>query len=182
MKACAALLLAGLVCSCAGHQSRSTSPSIVAGRIIYDPSSRPPDAATVNAILSQLRNLVEMVNRRDWQDLPAMVSTGKGLFIDLKGFRSHSQIVGDVSDRGSYIYTFYHDTQQLREATKDPGQICVRDVLLMSSRITVDIFMEEGDREVELQLNLDDAPKQSYRLNHPVFILEDGQWKVYRLF
>lgn len=179
------LWLAGLACltlHCATSQMRTKPPEVRAGRIIYDPSSRPPDPATTTAILARLRTLVEMVHTRDWTGLPDLVSRQRGIFVDLKGFRTHSQIVADVKDRESYIYTFYHDTTRLREATKDPGQICVRDVLLMSSRITVDVFMEEGDKEVELQLNVDDAPRESYRLNHPVFILEDGQWKVHRLF
>ena len=176
------LVMALLVLQCASAQARNVPPSVRVGRIIYDPSSKPPNAATVADILSRLQTLVGMVHTRDWRGLPAMVSTKKGLYVDLKGFRTHSQIVADVSDPGSYIYTFYHDTNRLREATRDPGQVCVRDVLLMSSQITADIFMEEGDQEVELQLHVDDAPGQSYRLNHPVFILADGQWKVYRLF
>jgi len=123
-----------------------------------------------------------MVYQRDWRALPAMVSKNRGIYVDLKGFRSHADVTADVKDQSSYIYTFYHDTEKLRAATRDPGQVCVRDVILFTSTITVDVFMEEGNREVELELHVDDAPKQSYRLNHPVFILEDGQWKVFRLF
>lgn len=182
---CLAALIAVCIYGCAGPSTprvRNMPPNVKIGRLIHDPAAQAPNAATIKRIQASLESLVQMVFLKDWRGLPAMVSKTRGIYVDLKGFRSHAELTGDVNDRSSYIYTFYHDTERLRTATRDPGQVCVRDVLLYTSSITVDVFMEEGNREVELELHVDDAPKESYRLNHPVFILEDGEWKVFRLF
>ncbi|MBL8021555.1 MAG: hypothetical protein JNM27_17930 [Leptospirales bacterium] len=157
-------------------------PEIESGRVIYSEGGTRPSQATTDELLRLLRELLLMVDQKDWSRLTQYVSKRKGIYVDLKGYRTFQQVSADVLDRNGYLYLFYHDTQALRKETGDKGQIAVRDLILNGGTIRVDFFMEEGATECELKLNLVDDPKNSYRLNQPVFILEDGKWKVYRLF
>lgn len=182
MKRMRALLLLLIFTGCAGPALRTLPPELRQGRVIYDAGSQRPSEQTLNHLMERLQQLVAMVHARDWSGLPALVSKRKGIYVDLKGYRSYDQLLADIKDRESYLYVFYHDTAVLRRHTQDQTQISVRDLLLSTRSLTADIFMEVDDVEAEMELHLDDAPEKSFRLNHPVFILEEGQWKVYRLF
>ncbi|MCE9596491.1 MAG: hypothetical protein K8S54_00855 [Spirochaetia bacterium] len=167
---------------CASFSRVPSFPRLESGRVIFNEGGTRPTKETTDALLHVLRELLLMVEHRDWSKLPDYVSKKKGIYVDLKGYRSFQQLAEDVKDRNGYLYLFYHDTAALRAGTGDKGQIAVRDLVLNAGTIRVDFFMEEGSTECEMKLSLEETPKESYRMNQPVFILEDGQWKVYRLF
>ncbi len=179
----AALLLTALVFACAqpSPRLRNVAPGVIRGTLTY-PSGQKPSEQAVNSAQELLLRLIEMVNRKDWSGLPDLVSPQKGIYVDLKGFRSLADLRHDVADRKSYLYVFYHNTEDLRAFTHDPGQIAVRDVLLSTDQIRVDYYFEEGGQQCEMRLHLVGNEGEDFRLNQPVFILEGGVWKVYRLF
>lgn len=180
------ILVASLVtlfsAECKTVRTRDMIPGLERGRVIYSEGARKPTEAELAGVDLLLKQLLSMVQRKDWNDLPGMVSKKKGIYVDLKGFRSFAQLEADVRDHGSYLYVFYHDTDILRAFTHDRDQIAVREVLMSGNSIRVDYYMEEGSQECELALHVSGNEKEDYRLNHPVFIREDGVWKVYRLF
>jgi len=176
-----------LSAACVGGRSRGIEsvdvfPTLKQGLVNYQEGEARPDPATLKALTDQLRALITMVDQKDWTNLPSMVSRKKGIYVDLKGYRTFAQMEADIKDHNSYLYVFYHDTPRLRKETDDARQVAVRDVLRRAGIVEVDFFMEQGGHECELKLNLRETPKESYRLNHPVFIFEEGQWKVFRLF
>ena len=175
-------LLALFSTECRTVRPRDMIPGLERGRVIYSEGARKPTEAELTAVDLLLKQLLSMVQRKDWSDLPGLVSKKKGIYVYLKGFRSFAQLEADVRDRGSYLYVFYHDTDTLRAFTHDKDQIAVREVLMSGKSIRVDYYMEEGSQECELALHATGNEKEDYRLNHPVFIREDGVWKVYRLF
>lgn len=133
-------------------------------------------------LLESLRMLISMTEKKDLAHLPTMISKKEGVFIDLKAHVSYDQLVKEVAKPDGYFQNFYFDTDRLRKRTGDETQISVRDLLLSTRRIRVDLFKDPGGKRCEMKLHLLDHPELDFRLNNPVFIKEGGAWKVYALF
>lgn len=157
-------------------------PEIIWGDVRWDESHTADEEARVKReIAALLSQLLAMVENGNLSVLPRLISQKRGLYVDLKAHNTYEQLLERLSKPDNYLQMFYIDTAALRKYAKDDTRLAVRDVLRMTKTLRVDLFME-GPNECELKLWLVDKRDYSYYLNNPVFIHEDGVWKVYRLF
>ena len=136
------------------------------------------DRAEILHILSELN---EMFRQKDLARLPAYVSEKKGLYVDLKALRTHTQLTEEIKNPDSHLNVFFLSTEKLRIKTNDSEQISVRDILLKNRKINTEFFCNDTLNECEVILHLDRTKELNFRLNNPYFIKENGKWYIYRL-
>lgn len=141
--------------------------------------SKQDDIRAVNEIL---KSVFQMIEQRNFSDLPKLISPEKGLYIDLKAHKTQQQLTEEIQKADGYFNKFFFDTQALREYTGNPERLALRDILHKSDEVKIDYYLEPGSAEIEAIMHLSDVPQYDPQFNHPVFILEDAQWKLYRLF
>lgn len=190
----ACLGLSGVACEDASHEaSRESSelprydqqaPRVEIGTIYWGTDLSPGEQREAAApVIAQLERLIGMVHNRNLKDLPDMVHPDEGLYVDLKARRSRSEIEAAVQDPESYLNVYFLDTEALRrERPEDPDRISVREALHLTRTLKADLYMSSSGDFCEVRLSLEDAPSRSYFLNNPVFLQEDDQWYVHRLF
>ncbi len=160
-------------------------PEVQAGTIyVGDDSQRAAPEQTIEAerVLELMRTLLVMLDAGDIRGLERYVSPERGLYVDLKAHRGRDWVAEDLQNPTGYLQTYYINTEALRSRTEDPGQLAVRDILRLTRVLTADVYLQADGKQCELRLRLEDAPSKSYYLNNPVFIQENGEWFIHRLF
>ncbi|MCR9143573.1 MAG: hypothetical protein NXI24_15100 [bacterium] len=171
------------------QRSYDAMPELKLGKIFVGEESggdsgKPTAAQSAEAqrVLDLMRKLMGMLEDQEIRGLAQHVSPGKGLYVDLKAHRTRAAVQKDLQDPEGYLQTYYLNTENLRLRTEDPDQLAVRDILHLTRVMTADVYLQADGRQCELRLRLEDAPSKSYYLNNPVFVKEDGEWFIYRLF
>ncbi|MEQ9365861.1 MAG: hypothetical protein RIF32_16580 [Leptospirales bacterium] len=169
-------------------QSYDTMPEVRLGELyageedVQGAKSDSAEMKDARRVLNLMRELLVMLEAREIRGLARHVSPNRGLYVDLKAHRSHGDIQKDLRDPEGYLQTYYLNTETLRSRTEDPGQLAVRDILRLTRVVTADVYMQADRKQCELRLRLEDAPSKSYYLNNPVFVKENEEWFIYRLF
>jgi len=160
------------------------SPEVEIGVIYWQTDLSPGEQReAVEPVAEALEKVVRMVYNRNLESLPEMVHPQDGLYVDLKAHRTLPEVREAVADPESYLNVYFLDTDALRaERPEDPDRISVRDVLRLTRTLQGDFYMSRDGDFCEVRLTLKDAPSRSYFLNNPVFIKENGEWYVHRLF
>ena len=162
---------------------RKVPPRVVVGNIRWDdPHTMREKIMAVHEIRNLLARMISMVDRRDWSELPSLISKKRGLWVDLKTLKTFPQVLREIKKKNGYLQLFFFHTEKLRAYKNDPESLAVRDVLRYTDTLRADYYMEPDAKECELKLYLVDYPSFNYKLNNPVFIKEQGVWKIYRLF
>ena len=169
-------------------RSYDTMPEVKLGEVyigeedVKGADSNSAEMTDARRVLKLMRELLAMLEAQEIRGLARHVSPNRGLYVDLKAHRSLGDIQKDLSDPEGYLQTYYLNTETLRSRTEDPGQLAVRDILRLTRVVTADVYMQADRKQCELRLRLEDAPSKSYYLNNPVFIKENEEWFIYRLF
>lgn len=169
-------------------KSYETMPEVRLGAVYIgeDPVEgarvKPAEQADADRVLELMRTLLAMLEARDIRDFERHVSQSRGLYVDLKAHRTYTQLQKDLQDPAGYLQTYYLNTEALRAKTGENEQLAVADVFRLTRVVTAEVYLQADRKECELRLRLEDAPSKSYYLNNPVFIKEDGEWFIYRLF
>lgn len=177
------LMNAGCKKSGTGFDLHSEMPEITVGHVYWkDDHTAADEKILVDDISGKIRTLLSMLDKKDLSGLPAMVSPEQGLYTDLKVHKKYDELSTEIQKKDGYLRTFFLDTETLRTYSKDPRNLAVRDVFLLTERIKVDFYVEQGSNQCELKIFLLDSPENNYRLNNPVFVRDGLSWKLLRLF
>lgn len=173
--------------SIAAMKMYDTMPEIRQGEIFVGESRKsgkdgPEDRAEAARVLELMRELLGLLATENLAGLNDHISRSQGLYVDLKAHKTFAEIEKDVRNPTGYLRTYYLNSESLRERTDEPEQLAIRDVFKLTRVVTADVYLQSDRKQCELRLRLEDAPSKSYYLNNPVFIQENGQWFIYRLF
>lgn len=128
----------------------------------------------------ELEIIFKMIVDKKLQTLPDHVHPKSGLWVDLKSHRKWEELDQEINNPESYLNLFFLDSQALQIKTGEKNKLTIREVLLVSKTISVEVFVESNN-EFELKLRLDDAPQFSYYLNNPIFRIRNNRYYIYRL-
>ncbi|MBE7410832.1 MAG: hypothetical protein L6Q54_08535 [Leptospiraceae bacterium] len=133
----------------------------------------------------EIRRIIdELVNstiKKDISILPSFVYKEKGIYLDLKGLWTYDELVKEVEREDSYFSIFFFDTEKLKKHKKSDEVQTVRDLLLISKGLELDLFFESSN-SCEVKVRFSSPNKLERELNNPYFIFENGKWYVFRLF
>ena len=150
-------------------------PEIEIGRVRW--SEDVPEAERqelLDQVQARLEELVAIVHSGSLADIARLVDPERGVFVDYKAFRNHSEFVAELHRNEGYMHDFFI-------ASDDPDRVPLREVLHLTRSIRADIFIESQD-QCEIELTLEDAPSRSYFFNNPVLVRTGDSWYFYRLF
>lgn len=156
-------------------------PEVVVGKIRNDTElSGAQLDERIESIQVELQAVVNLVYAGDLRALPDHVHVEKGLYVDVKAHRTHSEVRSEVVDPHSYLSRFFvGDGSEISDPAENP--VPIKEVLQLTRSIKADVFLLSEDF-CEIQLTLEDAPGRSYYLNNPVLIEREGRWYIYRMF
>ncbi|MCS7204702.1 MAG: hypothetical protein NZ853_03310 [Leptospiraceae bacterium] len=142
------------------------------------------DQKETEHVFSLLKLMFMSVDNQDFTPIFPYVSERKGIFIDLKSWKSKEDFIKEITDKNSFLFSYYCNTQNLRKITNDENQTSLLDLLKKTHQIKADFYLI-SETEMELKIHLLDMPHESYRFNNPYFIKEikeQNHWYIYRLF
>jgi len=159
--------------------ANSKNISLKLGTIYIDPTIK--KGTSDIEILKILNFLVESTVNRDYSKLPLVVSSEKGLYIDLKAHLSYADLVKEVKRKDSYFEVFFFDTNKLKKEKNSDIVKTVRDVLVLSEGLLAEMYYE-SDTVVEVKLRFQKNKKFENDLNTLYFSKQGEKWYVERLF
>ncbi len=133
-----------------------------------------------DAILSQLRLLLDDICLGNLDHLPAMVFGELGLFIDAKGHWTKEEVVRDIASKAGYFSTYFFNQDLLDQKKASKGNLTIQTALRSSNGILVDFFFDSSS-ESELQLKFKENQANARYLINPVFAKIDGKWMLLRM-
>lgn len=148
---------------------------------VYNPNLIEYQQEDIGEVFNILKDIFHSLEKKDLNLISKYISEEKGVFVDLKAFKTKQEFLKEINNPGSYIHAVYLNTNKLIEITKDPGQISIYDLLKRARSIKAEFYVLTP-YDIEVKLILIDNPKESYRFNNPYFIKIDHTWYIYRLF
>lgn len=148
---------------------------------IYNPNFIEYSQDDVLQVYDLLKNMFDSIEKKDLQHISNYISLEKGIFIDLKAFKTKQEFINEINNPDSFINAIYLDTKKLIEKTNDPQQISLYQLIENSNTIKAEFYILTPV-DIEVKLILVDLPKESYRFNNPYFVKVHDKWYIYRLF
>ena len=134
-----------------------------------------------DAILGQLRLLLDDICFGNLDHLPAMVFGELGLFIDAKGHWTKEEVLHDIASKEGYFSTYFFNQDLLDKKKASKGNLTIQTALRSSHGIVVDFFFDSAS-ESELQLKFKQNQANARYLINPVFARIEGKWMLLRMF
>ncbi|GIX41293.1 MAG: hypothetical protein KatS3mg129_1026 [Leptospiraceae bacterium] len=148
---------------------------------IYNPNFTEYKIEDIDQIYLILTRMFNAIEKKDLSLIKDFISEEKGIYVDLKAWKSRKDFLNEIQQPDSYINNVYLHTDSLIKETNDTTQISLYDLIKESKKIKADFYILT-DRDCEVKLIILDNPKESYRFNNPYFIKIKDKWYIYRLF
>ena len=132
-------------------------------------------------ILTLLTQITQLTKNRKLEELKPFISDSKGIYIDLKSWKSKEEFLEEVRKEDGYIDLYFYHTEKLSKEKGELNVRTVRDLLILSEGLKVD-FHFETNQACEIKLRFEKNNEYETELNNPYFIKENGKWYLYRLF
>ncbi|MCC6275418.1 MAG: hypothetical protein IT569_06150 [Leptospiraceae bacterium] len=144
-------------------------------------SGKAPVKNSSEEIRLMMETLVDSVLKKDLSVLLNFIFREKGIYLDLKGLWTYEELIQEMSLKDSYFTIFFFDTEKLKTHKKSDDVHTVRDLLILSGGLDLDLFFE-SPHSCEIKIRFVSGNKLERDLNNPYFIQEGGKWYIYRLF
>jgi hypothetical protein len=128
-----------------------------------------------------LQILVNETIEKNYSSIFNHISKEKGIYIDLKSWKSREEFVDLLKLENNYIEIYFFTTEKLSKEKRTIDVRTVRDLLILSSGLTADLYFE-SDSSCEVKLQFLSNKQFESELNNPYFIKLDGKWYLHRLF
>ncbi len=148
---------------------------------IYNPNFTSYKQKDIEEIFRILTDFFNAIEKKDLMLIQDYILEEKGIYTDLKSWKSKKDFLKEIQQKDSYINNIYLNTNNLIQTTNDPTQISLYDLIRNSRQIKTDFFILT-EEECEVKLIIIDNPQESYRFNNPYFIKYNNTWYIYRLF
>lgn len=135
----------------------------------------------VKRIMRVLRGVKNAVIERNSDKLISFISKEKGAYLDVKGLWEYEKILEEAKKENSYFEIFFYDHEKLAKQKETDDVYTVRELLLKSEGIQVDLFFD-SDSACEAKLIFKKNNKLEKDMNNPYLIKVNGQWFIYRFF
>lgn len=159
---------------------KSFNEKLIMGNI-YNPNFIDYSQKDVLQVFGLLKNMLNSIEKKDLGLISDDISFEKGIFIDLKAFKTKQEFINEVNNPDSFINAIYLDSKKLIQKTNDPHQISLYQLIENSNTIKAEFYILTPV-DIEVKLILVDLPKESYRFNNPYFVKIHDKWYIYRLF
>lgn len=160
--------------------TKTFSDKLILGEI-YNPNFTEYQSKDIEEIYLILQNMFYAIEKKNLMLFTDFISEEKGIYVDLKAWKSKEDFIKEIQNENSYINNIYLYTDHLIKATNDLSQISLYDLIKKSKNIKADFYILTPS-DCEVKLIILDNPKESYRFNNPYFIKLNQKWYVYRLF
>ncbi|HMV76466.1 MAG TPA: hypothetical protein PK453_03380 [Leptospiraceae bacterium] len=144
-------------------------------------SDKIKDKNDITVITGYVKDLVDSTMKKDLSLLKTMVSSEKGVYLDVKGLWTYNDLLKELSKEDSYFSVYFFDHDKLVKEKKSDDVLTVREVLALSGGVEADLYFESKD-SCEVRLRFNKNKRKEYDLNNPYFIKLNGKWYLYRLF
>ena len=135
----------------------------------------------IQSVIILLQLLTDSTLKKDFSSIQQHVHKTKGIYVDIKAHWTKIEFEENLKKPDSYIHTYFFDHDKLAKQKKDESVKTVRELLVASGGLNVDLFFEdESSCEVKIQFNKNNALSKD--LNNPYFIKDGDKWYIYRLF
>ncbi len=172
-----AILVINILIFC--HQQKNFDEKLIIGKV-YNPYFIDYSEDDINKIQLILKDIFLSIEKKKLQKIPDYVHPTKGVYSDLKSFKTKEEFIQEINNPDSFLYNYYTNTKKLKEITNDPGQISLFDLIHQNQKIQMDFYFVSNN-ECEIKLTILDNEKESYRFNNPYFIKVDSEWFIYRI-
>lgn len=132
-------------------------------------------------ILSVLRGLRDAVLEKDADKILRYISKEKGAYLDVKGLWEYDRILEEAKKEDSYFEVYFFDRQKLVKQKESEDVFTVRELLLKSDGIEIDLFFD-SENACEVKLIFKNNTKLEKDMNNPYLVKVNGRWFIYRLF
>ena len=105
-------------------------------------SDKAPENNSSEEILQMMESLVKGVLKKDLSQLPKFVLKEKGIYLDLKGLWTYDELVKEMGLKDSYFSVFFFESDKLKKHKKTPDVLTVRELLILSGGLDLDLFFE----------------------------------------
>ncbi|MCB1192224.1 MAG: hypothetical protein H7A23_07790 [Leptospiraceae bacterium] len=147
---------------------------------VYVTSDKPQKGSN-EEIVNMVSTLVTGVLNKNLSQLPNFVNRNRGIYLDVKGLWSFEELQTELKKEDSIFEIYFFDHNKLVKQKKSPNVLTVRELLIASEGLKLDLFYEDS-KSCEVKIKFLKNKKLAYDLNNPYFILIDGKWYLYRLF
>ncbi len=148
---------------------------------IYNPNFTYYSNQDIEEIFNLLKIMFRSVEKKDLSLITNYIDQEKGIYTDLKAWKSKQDFLVEIKDPESYLNSVYLNSENLKKITNDSTQISLYDLIKKSQKIKADFYFTT-DSDCEVKLIIMEKPEESYRFNNPYFIKINNRWFIYRLF
>lgn len=177
------LLLLVIGCSSASNPNHSGSYSVTIQEV-YSTGVKVNSKeyqTDIKEIESLLKKIIEANINKDLSILKEVVHKESGLYVDLKAHWDYGKLLKELEDSDSYIKVYFYDKDKLISRRKDKNAKTVRDILVESGGIKLDLFFEDKS-SCEVKIHFNKNQHLSGDLNNPYLIKRNNQWYLYRIY
>jgi hypothetical protein len=108
---------------------------------IYNPNFTSYKQKDIDEIFRILTDFFNAIEKKDLMLIQDYILEEKGIYTDLKSWKSKKDFLKEIQQKDSYINNIYLNTNNLIQTTNDPTQLSLYDLIQNSRQIKTDFFI-----------------------------------------